>query len=128
MIHLLFGGIASANDVKVGPAHAFKIAGNFIRALPADEVVASYHNHQWQIGNDHFSRYDCTKPVYIHFEAADGTRTAAFGPFGKLVTADGTMYADEELFAKFIDETINWHSYELETYWPTLVITAVPGP
>jgi hypothetical protein len=125
MIQLLFGGVSKIHDVSLGPAQGFRVAGNFIRELPSGDVVASYHNHQWQVGSSHFSRYDCTQPTLIHLEAADGTRTAVFGPFNKLFVADGTLYADEDLFAKFIDETLNWHSYRLETYWPTLVIAAV---
>lgn len=124
MIRLLFGGVAKIHDVALGPAEAFRIAGNFIRQLPSGEIVAHYRNHQWQIGKNHFSRYDCTQPTVIHFEAADGTPSSTFGPFHKLFVADGTLYADEDLFAKFMEETLNWHSYRLETYWPTLVISS----
>jgi hypothetical protein len=127
VIRLLFGGVSKIYDVAVGPAPAFKVAGNFIRMLPSGEVVASYHNNQWQIGTGHFSRYDCLEPAVIHFEAVDGLATASFGPFNKLLVADGTMYADDEIFAKFIDETLNWHSYRLATYWPTLIISAAPS-
>ena len=38
------------------------------------------------------------------------------------MVADGTMYADEALFAKFVDESVHWHSYKLETYWPSLIL------
>src|SRR5687767_1508277 len=110
MIRLLFGGVSRAQDVALGPAPAFRIAGNFIRQLPDGKVVAAYHNHQWQVGEGHYSRYDCNEPTLLHFEDAEGTPTAGYGPFNKLFIADGTMYANDELFAKFIDETLNWHS------------------
>jgi hypothetical protein len=125
MIQLLFGGVSKAQDVALGPAPAFRVAGNFIRVLPSNEVVAFYHNHQWQVKDGHYSRYDCHQPFVIHFEDAEGASTPVYGPFKTLFVADGTMYTDNELFAKFIDETLNWHSFKLETYWPSLVISAV---
>ena len=125
MIRLLFGGVSQIRDVAVGPAPAFRVAGNFVRHIPSGEIVARYYNHQWSVGEDHFSRYDCLQPTRIHFEAADGACSPACGPFEKVIVVDGTMYADEELFAKFIDETLNWRSYRLETYWPVLVIATV---
>ncbi len=125
MIRLRFGGISQTYDVSLGPSRAFRVAGNFIRHWPGGEVAAMYRNHQWQVGKDHYSRYDCTDPCAVHFEDAAGIATSVFGPFRALLTADGTMYADDQLFAKFIDETVNWHSFELETYWPVLIISAV---
>jgi hypothetical protein len=129
VIRLLFGGVNQINDQTVGPHRAYRISENFIRDLGSGKVLAHYRNHHWQIGEDHFSRYDCLEPTCIHFETSDGLSSATFGPFQKLFVADGTLYADENLFAKFIDETLNWHSYELETYWPVLVISSLgDGP
>ena len=62
-------------------------------------------------------------PCRVYFADFEGTHSEVFGPFEQLHVADGTMYTQEKLFAKFIDETLLWHSFELETYWPSLVIT-----
>lgn len=35
------------------------------------------------------------------------------------------MYAGGKPFAKFLDETVLWHFFALETYWPNLITAAV---
>jgi hypothetical protein len=114
--------VSSSYDLTLPPATGYRIAGNFIRTLSNEEVVARYHNHQWQVGEGHFATYSCRDRCIIHFEDLLGGATEVLGPFSHLMVADGTMYADEELFAKFSDETTNWRSYQLETYWASLII------
>jgi hypothetical protein len=125
MVRLKFEAMTDAHSVVVGPCEGFRVAGNFLRELPGNLVVAVYHRHQWHVQDGHFSRYDCLEPCQVCFADAEGTRTSLLGPFRALHTADGTMYADDALFAKFIDETLLWHSFELENYWPNLIITGV---
>lgn len=124
MITLEFRALQAQHTFSIGPAEAFLVAGNFVRRLPEGEVVAEYVRHRWRIGTQHFSRYDCHEPTLLHFEDANGAPTERFGPFDHLFVADGTMYADNELFAKFAEETLLWHSFRLETYGPRLVIGA----
>jgi hypothetical protein len=124
MIRLKFQTFQDVHSATLGPADAFRVAGNFLRKSPGDEVVGHYSRHQWHVQNRSFSRYDCVDPCCLFFADAEGTRSTTFGPFTELFVADGTMYADTRLFAKFIDESVLWHSFELETYWPSLVISA----
>jgi hypothetical protein len=114
-----------AHSVIVGPAEGFRVAGNFMRRMPDSEVIGEYSRHQWHVRNGHFSRYDNLDPCCVHFADADGARSPVFGPFDQMHVADGTMYTHETLFAKFIDETLLWHSFELENYWPSMIITGV---
>ena len=123
MIRIKFQGLQDARSVTVGPAEGYRVAGNFLRELPSNAVVANYGRHQWHVNDDHFSRYDCLDRCRVQFSDVEGTLSEQFGPFKTLVTADGTMYADDKLFAKFIDETVLWHSFELESYWQNLIIT-----
>lgn len=125
MIRLRFAGVSSDQDAQLGPAPGFRVGGNFIRKLPSGEIVAYYVRHQWQIGEVFFSRYECRDPCFVHMEDAQGARTAPLGPFKEIFVADGIMYADQELFAKHVEETLNWHCYPLQTYWPALVLVAV---
>jgi hypothetical protein len=92
--------------------------------MSSGEILATYHNHQWQVGEEHFASYACRDPCVLFFEDLLGGNTPTFGPFSNILVADGTLYAEQELFAKFIDETTHWRSYQLETYWATLVIRA----
>jgi hypothetical protein len=123
MIRLKFQAPQDAHSVIVGPAPAFRVAGNFLRRMPDNAVMGQYIRHQWRVGDRGFSRYDSLDPCLIYFADVEGTPSETFGPFEKLHVADGTMYSDDELFAKFIDESLNWHSLELETFWPNLVLT-----
>jgi hypothetical protein len=122
MVRLKFEAFQEAHSVIVGPSTGFRIAGNFLRQLPDGDVVGQYARHQWHVGGGHFARYDCIDRCCVLFADAEGTRSAMFGPFEILHVADGTMYAADKLFAKFIDETVLWHSFELESYWPSLII------
>jgi hypothetical protein len=123
MVRLKFLGMYAGRSIVLGPAEGFRVSGNFLRELPSNTILGEYSRHQWHVKDEHFSRYDCIDPSRIHFADAEGTRSEMFGPFEKMHVADGTMYTGEKLFAKFIDETILWHSYELETYWPNLIIS-----
>lgn len=126
MIKLQFQALQTHQSVTVGPAPGFRVSGNFIRRLPDEQVVAHYSRHQWHTGSGHFSRYDCEGPCGVYFMDREGARSETFGPFDRLHVADGTMYTSEKLFAKFVDETVLWHSFELETYWPNLVLCSHP--
>jgi hypothetical protein len=123
MISLRFEALQEQHGLTVGPEEAFRVAGNFLRRFPTGEVLGQYARHQWHVGDGHFSRYDCTEPCRVWFADSEGTPSESFGPFDRLHVADGTMYTDEALFAKFVDESLLWHSFELDTYWPSLIIT-----
>jgi hypothetical protein len=127
MIKLYFEALQSQQCITVGPAEAFRVAGNFLRRLPTNEVIGEYSRHQWHVRDGHFSKYECREPCQVYFADLEGTRSEMFGPFDHLHVADGTMYAVDRLFAKFIDETVLWHSFELENYWPNLIIQSLPA-
>jgi hypothetical protein len=122
MIRLKFQAMQEARSLTVGPGEGFRVAGNFLRELPSNAVLGEYSRHQWHVRDGHFSRYDCDEMCHVYFADAEGVRSGTFGPFNGLHVADGTMYTNEKLFAKFVDETLLWHSFELESYWPNLII------
>jgi hypothetical protein len=124
VIKLHFEAIQAQRSISLGPAQAFRVAGNFLKGLPKNEVLGHYARHQWHVRDGHFSRYECRERCQVYFEDVEGTRSQTFGPFERLHVADGTMYTGDQLFAKFIDETVLWHSFELENYWPNLIIAS----
>ncbi len=128
MVRLKFEAMIDAHSIVLGPCEGFRVAGNFLREMPGNAVLGSYYRHQWHVRDGHFSRYDSLDACRLCFADAEGTLSPAFGPFLKLHAADGTVYADEQLFAKFIDETLLWHSFELESYWPSLIIERASEP
>ena len=120
MVRLQFKGLTGG--VSVGPAPWFRISGNFVRQGPVGVIVGTFRDHHWQIGSQHFIRYDCSDHVLIHFEDAAGGQTEDYGPFAAFHAADGVMYAEDKLFAKFIEESQLWHCYPTENFWPVMVI------
>jgi hypothetical protein len=123
MIRLKFQAAQDAHSLILAPSPGFRVSGNFLRRMPDNAVVGQYIRHQWHVQERRFSRYDCLDPCRIYFADVEGTPSETFGPFEKLHIADGTMYSDDKLFAKFVDESLNWHSFELETFWPNLILT-----
>jgi hypothetical protein len=91
-------------------------------------IVGTYRQHQWDVQGQHFTSYDCNDRTAIHFEDVAGGSTEDFGPFGHFFVADGTMYAEGKLFAKFMEESQLWHCYVTDTYWPVMVIKPAPVP
>jgi hypothetical protein len=124
MIQLLFKGHSTGGDKTVGPAPAFRIAGNFIRAEPSGTILARYEDYHWDIDGAAYTSYHCEAPVAIHFEEFLGGKSSKFGPFKNVHTADGVMYCDGEMFARYMDESLLWLATPTRTHWPMLVIKA----
>jgi hypothetical protein len=127
MICMYFSGGPSDRAATLGPAPWFRISGNYIRMGPHGTIAGTFHLHHWETDGRHYSRYECKEPVLLHFEDAAGGPTRDFGPYSELYAEDGVMHADGQLFAKFVEETVLWHCFPTETYWPVLIIKAVPG-
>ncbi len=123
VIRLKFRALQDVHSIIVGPAESFRLAGNFLRQVPENRILGQYVRHQWVLQNEHCSRYDCLDECWIYFTDAEGAASGSFGPFREFHVADGTAYAGDNLFAKFIDETVLWHSFDLESYWPSMIIT-----
>jgi hypothetical protein len=122
MITLNFRGLRSVDDASLRAPAGFRISENFMYELPGNTAVCAYRNHHWWVEEKPFARYDCADRLLMRFQSRDKTPTQVFGPFHTMFVADGTVYADEQLFAKHLDETLLWHSFKLETYWPDLLV------
>jgi hypothetical protein len=124
MIRLRFYNGSPTEAVMLGPAPWFRIAGNFIREGPHGAIVGSFLRHHWEVQAKHFLRYDCEGESLVHFEDHGGGASQDFGPFSCFSSADGALYGNNELFAKFVEESQLWHCYPTENYWPIIVIQA----
>ena len=127
-IHLFFEGTSPSYAVTLGPAPWYRISGNFIREGPAGRIVAIFRRHMWDLADHSYTRFDCRDPALIHFEDSAGGTTEDFGPIASFFAADGVLYAEGKLFAKFIEETQLWHSYVTENFWPAMIIKPAPPP
>jgi len=129
MISLTFESEQLAKSTKLAPAPFFRITGNFISQGPNGAVVAKFSNHFWDMqGQNFFTQYACHERTVIHFEDAIGNASQTFGPFDQVAVADGVVYANGKLFARFTEETQLWHCYSTDTYWLSLVIASPPSP
>jgi len=129
MISLVFESEQLGKSTKLAPAPFFRITGNFIGQGPNGAVVAQFSNHFWDMqGQKHFTHYACHDRTVIHFEDAFRNASETFGPFDQIAVADGVVYANGQLFARFTEETQLWHCYGTDTYWLSLIIAAPPSP
>ena len=127
MLHLHFKGIGPGDEATLGPTSSFRISGNFIRDAESANILARYLNHFWEVGNKHFTRYECPEKVWIHFEDIEGGSTPYYGPFADLSAADGSIHDQKKLVAKFIDPTLLWHDVQSDTYWQNLILSDRSG-
>ncbi|HYE36134.1 hypothetical protein [Methylocaldum sp.] len=128
MISLVFESEQLGKSVTLGPAPFFRITGNFISPGADAGVAAKFSNHFWEMrGQKHFTQYACHDRAVIHFEDAIENASEAFGPFDKIVVADGVVYTNGKLFARFTEETQLWHCFSTDTYWLSMVIASSPS-
>jgi hypothetical protein len=129
MIYLHFAGSSPADSVTHGPATWFRLDGGHIRQGPDGAIVGEYlSNHQWEVRGKFFTRYDFLEPAVIRFEDATGGASEEFGPFARVYAADGVMYADGHLFARFADDSKLWHCYPTNSHWPAIVVKPARSP
>ena len=126
MIRLHFDG-SGGPAVTLGPAPWFRVSGNFIRQGPHGAIAGTFRLHHWEVQSRQFVRFDCPDSPAVHFEDAAGGPSEDFGPFAECSSVDGTVHANGDLLAKFIEETQLWHCLPTETYWPVLVIKTGPA-
>jgi hypothetical protein len=128
MISLTFESEQLAKTTKLAPAPFFRITGNFISRGPDGAVVAQFSNHFWDMqGQNYFTHFACHDRTMIHFEDAIGNASRTFGPFDQIAVADGVVYANSKLFARFTEETQLWHCYSTDTYWLSMIIAPPPS-
>lgn len=122
MIELQFKGASPARESTIGPSQRFRVAGNFIRNADSGEILARYHNHFWDVKDNYYTGYKCNTPLQLRFEDAEGGKSDTYGPYPGIFVADGSVYANEKLVAKFVDQTLLWHDHQSDTFWPNMII------
>lgn len=124
MISLFFKGMAAHQSATLGPAEGFCIAGNFIREVGTEEILARYQNHFWHVDKLCFTHYETQGRVKVHFDDGRGGATEDYGPYDKVNISNGSVYLGDKLFAKFSEESLTWHDMQSETYWPQMMLLA----
>lgn len=100
----------------------FRVTGNHMRDADG-RTVATYKRHQWHTEDGgHYSAYTVARAKVQFFDAEGGPPSEMVGPVRVLRATDGTIYADDKLIARMVEESQLWHHYETDTYWRFLVI------
>lgn len=94
--------------LPLGGFSELRFERSLLRGSPVGPALAEHRDHAWQVSGARYARLDCEGPLTLQFEHADGTRGEVHGPFQRLSSIDGVMYADRQLFATFQDGTGVW--------------------
>ena len=111
--------------ITLGPAPWFRVDRNELRQGPTESLVAELRNHQWSVHGRSFPVVEATDASTVQFSAPAGPVSRPFGPFRELKLADGALYGDGKLVARFDDDTYLWRCAETHEAWPAVVVSSV---
>jgi len=124
VIQLVFKGVSSTYSTTVGPATSFRFHGPGVHHGDTGELVAEHRNLGWELGGEHYVRFDCRGPAVLRFEGDGGAVSKPREPGTQIWAADGVMYMDGEPVAKFDEGTGRWQDIDTDVRWPVLVLAA----
>ena len=112
--------------MSLGPAPSYLISGDVLCVGPAWTVAAVYRNHAWEVRGRRFVRLDFIGQGLLlsNFGCVPDASVERFGPFDEVLLADGTLFADDRPFSKFVEETVAWYIYETKTRLMNILIEA----
>ena len=127
MIRLQMSPALLGSRITLGPAPWFRVERNELRQGPTESLVGELRNHQWNVHGRHFTVVDASPGTKVEFAASHGDTSAAFGPYQEVRFADGAVYGDGKLIARFDEETYLWRCTSTQQAWPAVVVSS-PAP
>lgn len=109
--------------VTLGPAPWFRVERNELRQGPTESLVGELQNHQWNVHGRNFAVVEATPGTTVHFDGHGGTVSQSYGPYREMRMADGALYGDGKLIARFDDDTYLWRCADTQKAWPAVVVT-----
>jgi hypothetical protein len=122
MIQLVFKSLDPSYSAAVGPASCFRFTGPSVHASHTTMPVAEHRNLGWDVSGQHYTRFDCSGPVLIHFKGDPGQTSEPRAAVTRFWAADGFLYADGEHLAKFDEGTGLWRNGTDGSSWPVIVV------
>jgi hypothetical protein len=95
-----------APPTYLGPSRAFKVLASVLLVGPDEAEAARWVDHQWAINGKRFTRLLVDERATITFLGVS-TAIPPIGPFQEIRMADGSVFGDEVLLARF-DERDTW--------------------
>ena len=127
MVRLQMSPALLGSRITLGPAPWFRVERNELRQGPTESLVGELRNHQWNVHGRHFSVVDASPGATVQIAAAHGPSSSSFGPYQEVRFADGAMYGDGQLIAKFDEETYLWRCTTTQEAWPAVVVSSNPA-
>jgi hypothetical protein len=123
MIRLHFGSDPN-NSLTLGPAPTFLISANLLCVGPTWLIVAVYRDHLWEVRGHRFLSFHVTERGLMlkGSDRSPGGLNGRFGPFRTIIAADGALYTDERLFARYEQDTFSWYHYDTKLSLQYMII------
>jgi hypothetical protein len=120
MLFIHLTNILPGRPTVIGPAPWFQLCGGQIRRGPDGKVIAEHVKDAWHAGGQYFISMVIRDRACVHPEDPKGESGEPWGPFNGLVIANGTVRANDALYARFLQSNGLWHCLETAQYWPVL--------
>ena len=124
MVQLQMSPLALGSRLTLGPAPWFRVERHELREGPTERLVGQLRNQQWQVDGRHYAEVKATPGSTLHFEGPSGPTSHEMGPFQSLHIADGAMYGDGKLLARFDEDTYMWRCVTTREAWPSIVVSS----
>jgi hypothetical protein len=102
----------------------FRVERHELREGPTERLVGHLSNRQWRVEGSHYGELQAHPGSTLHFEDAYGPASRELGPFQALQIADGAMYGDGKLLARFDEDTYMWRCTATREAFPCVVVAA----
>lgn len=113
---------SSGAPISKGPYSQVRLEGELMRAVVDGPVIARHEDHVWKVDGVEYSRCDCAKAAWVHFERIDGTKSKTYGPLDHLSFMDGVAFVDRQVFA-FVDRgAVDWYCHDDGRHWPLMIV------
>ena len=118
---LVFSG-TNAPDITKGPFPRVRFEGEVVRSVESGPIIAHHEGQSWIVDGERYSRCDCAKAAWVHFERVDGSRSKTYGPLDHLSFQDGVAFVNRQVFA-FVDRgAVDWYCHDDGRHWPLMIV------
>jgi hypothetical protein len=123
-------GLSPRKSVSLGPAPSYLISGDVLCIGPDWSIAAVYRDHAWEFRGSRFVRFQFTgqRLTLSDLDGAAHGPSGRFGPFDEVLMLDGTLFTDDQPFAKFVEETFAWYLRDIDTCLLNIIVEPEPAP
>lgn len=124
MVQLRDSATPAAARLTLPSAPWFRVERHELREGPTERLVGQLSDRQWRVEGHQYGELQAVAGSTLHFEDASGSATRELGPFQALQIADGAMYGDGKMLARFDEDTYLWRCPATREAFPCVVVSA----